>query len=76
MKKLTEKVHHEEVVWVKRDTNEVANEQNKTPIDGFPKIPIVYSRHYCVHFCGLEKLHPFDAAKGRNISKVPWFLLP
>ncbi|XP_014288120.1 histone deacetylase 11 isoform X1 [Halyomorpha halys] len=33
------------------------------------KWPIVYSKSYNVHFCGVEKLHPFDAAKWENIYK-------
>jgi len=64
MKRLTERVHHEEqeseeVVWVKRDDARSAG-----------KLPIVFSRNYAVRFGGLERLHPFDAAKGKHIHKV------
>lgn len=31
------------------------------------KLPIVYSRHYNIHFFGLEKLHPFDSTKWGNV---------
>lgn len=34
------------------------------------KLPIVYSKKYAVCFAGLEKLHPFDAAKGKHIQQV------
>lgn len=34
------------------------------------KVPIVYSKNYSVRFAGLEKLHPFDAAKGKHIQQV------
>ncbi|XP_053679702.1 histone deacetylase 11 [Anopheles nili] len=34
------------------------------------RIPIVYRREYGVRFCGLQKLHPFDAAKGGNIYRL------
>ncbi|XP_055613287.1 histone deacetylase 11 [Uranotaenia lowii] len=34
------------------------------------KIPIVYRHEYGVRFCGLQKLHPFDAAKSINIFKL------
>ncbi|XP_055903981.1 histone deacetylase 11 [Eupeodes corollae] len=34
------------------------------------KLPIVYSEEYGVKFCGLQKLHPFDAAKGHHIVKI------
>ncbi|KAH8383226.1 hypothetical protein KR009_007486 [Drosophila setifemur] len=64
MKRLTERVHHEEieseeVVWVKRE-----DARSKS------KLPIVFSRKYAVRFAGLERLHPFDAAKGKHIQKV------
>jgi len=64
MKRLTERVHHEEieseeVVWVKREDARSAS-----------KLPIVFSRQYAVRFAGLERLHPFDAAKGKHIQKV------
>ncbi|XP_017122734.1 histone deacetylase 11 [Drosophila elegans] len=64
MKRLTERVHHEEieseeVVWVKREDARSAS-----------KLPIVYSRKYAVRFAGLERLHPFDAAKGKHIEKL------
>lgn len=29
--------------------------------------PIVFSKKYSVKFCGLQKLHPFDAAKGEHV---------
>lgn len=32
-------------------------------------VPIVYSKNYAVKFCGLQKLHPFDAAKGEHVLK-------
>lgn len=31
------------------------------------KLPIVYSHHYNITLMGLEKLHPFDTEKYRNI---------
>ncbi|EDW13938.1 histone deacetylase 11 [Drosophila mojavensis] len=34
------------------------------------KLPIVYSKKYAVRFGGLEKLHPFDAAKGKHIQQL------
>ncbi|EDV93931.1 histone deacetylase 11 [Drosophila grimshawi] len=34
------------------------------------KLPIVYSKNYSVRFAGLEKLHPFDAAKGKHIQEL------
>ncbi|KFB43339.1 AGAP001736-PA-like protein [Anopheles sinensis] len=34
------------------------------------RIPIVYRPEYGVRFCGLQKLHPFDAAKGGNIYRL------
>lgn len=34
------------------------------------KLPIVYSKKYSVHFAGLEKLHPFDAAKGKHVQQL------
>ncbi|XP_058451615.1 histone deacetylase 11 [Malaya genurostris] len=33
-------------------------------------LPIVYRSEYGVKFCGLQKLHPFDAAKGEHIYKL------
>lgn len=33
------------------------------------KLPIVFSKNYNVRFCGFQKLHPFDAAKGLHIVK-------
>ena len=30
------------------------------------KFPLVYSNKYNISFCGLEKLHPFDAQKYRR----------
>lgn len=38
------------------------------------KLPIVYSKKYAVRFGGLEKLHPFDAAKGKHIQQVSSYL--
>lgn len=32
-------------------------------------VPIVYSKNYGVKFCGLQKLHPFDAAKGEHVLR-------
>lgn len=34
------------------------------------KLPIVYRPEYGVKFCGLQRLHPFDAAKGEHIYKL------
>ncbi|XP_055617471.1 histone deacetylase 11 [Toxorhynchites rutilus septentrionalis] len=34
------------------------------------KLPIVYRFEYGVKFCGLQRLHPFDASKGENIYKL------
>lgn len=34
------------------------------------KLPIVYRPEYGVTFCGLQRLHPFDAAKGEHIYKL------
>ncbi|XP_052866314.1 histone deacetylase 11 [Anopheles cruzii] len=34
------------------------------------RLPIVYRSEYSVRFCGLQKLHPFDAAKGGNIYRL------
>ncbi|KAL1509674.1 hypothetical protein ABEB36_004380 [Hypothenemus hampei] len=34
------------------------------------QIPIVYRKEYNVNFCGLERLHPFDARKWANIYKI------
>lgn len=34
------------------------------------KLPIVYRREYGVRFCGMQRLHPFDAAKGGNIYRL------
>ncbi|XP_055532313.1 histone deacetylase 11 [Wyeomyia smithii] len=34
------------------------------------KFPIVYRAEYGVTFCGLQRLHPFDAAKGEHIYKM------
>ncbi|XP_030375937.1 histone deacetylase 11 [Scaptodrosophila lebanonensis] len=75
MKKLTEKVHHEEkgqheVVWVRQA--DVKASQAPMVDDARTiktKLPIVYSERYGVRFAGLEKLHPFDAAKGQHIQK-------
>lgn len=32
-------------------------------------LPIVFSKNYSVKFCGLQKLHPFDAAKGEHVLR-------
>lgn len=37
---------------------------------GRDRIPIVYRPEYGVRFLGLQKLHPFDAAKGGNIYRL------
>nr|XP_029723605.1 histone deacetylase 11-like isoform X2 [Aedes albopictus] len=37
---------------------------------GGDKLPIVYRPEYGVEFCGLQRLHPFDAAKGGNIYRL------
>uniref|UniRef100_A0A182PSH1 Histone deacetylase 11 n=1 Tax=Anopheles epiroticus TaxID=199890 RepID=A0A182PSH1_9DIPT len=34
------------------------------------RVPIVYRDEYGVRFLGLQKLHPFDAAKGGNIYRL------
>ena len=34
------------------------------------QLPIIYRQEYNVSFLGLEKLHPFDAAKWGNIYQV------
>ncbi|KAH8358437.1 hypothetical protein KR093_000262 [Drosophila rubida] len=34
------------------------------------KLPIVYSTKYSVHFAGLERFHPFDAAKGKHVQQL------
>lgn len=62
MKKLTKKVHQENAAPTVR--MEVEPENNELTY------PIVYCKEYGVKFCGLQKLHPFDAAKGSNIMKV------
>lgn len=71
MQKFTEKVHSEqekpEVVWIKR---EEAEDTTETEARAHKQMPIVYSKQYGVNFAKLEKLHPFDAQKGRNIAKV------
>lgn len=46
--------------------NELLDEEE----DKEPKLPILYSAQYNVRFCGLEKLHAFDAAKGNTILNV------
>uniref|UniRef100_A0A1A9WRL1 Histone deacetylase 11 n=1 Tax=Glossina brevipalpis TaxID=37001 RepID=A0A1A9WRL1_9MUSC len=79
MQKFTEKVHCEEerheFVWVKRKDQEESSDddiegENKTENDNFELLPIVYSKHYGVHFGKLEKLHPFDSEKGKNIAQL------
>lgn len=47
------------------DTEEELNENIKN--EKINNLPIVYSHHYRVKFCGLQNLHPFDAAKGFHI---------
>ncbi|XP_073820375.1 histone deacetylase 11 [Musca autumnalis] len=74
MQKLTEKVHSEkeeepEVVWIKR-VEEEPRKFPKTEDESIPQLPIVYSNNYGVHFAKLEKLHPFDAQKGKNIQEL------
>jgi hypothetical protein len=39
------------------------------------QIPIIYREEYNVHFGGIEKLHPFDAAKWGHIFQVGNILL-
>jgi hypothetical protein len=34
------------------------------------QLPIIYREEYNVHFGGVEKLHPFDAAKWGHIFQV------
>lgn len=34
------------------------------------QLPIIYREEYNVHFGGIEKLHPFDAAKWGHIFQV------
>jgi histone deacetylase 11 len=34
------------------------------------KIPIAYHDVYNIKFCGMEKVHPFDASKWGNVFKV------
>lgn len=77
MQKYTKKVHSEkeqpEVVWIKRkDIEECKKKSKKTETNAkeCKQMPIVYSKQYGVHFAKLEKLHPFDAQKGKNIAKV------
>lgn len=71
MQKFTEKVHSEqekpEVVWIKR---EEVGDTTETEARAHKQMPIVYSKQYGVNFAKLEKLHPFDAQKGKNIAKV------
>ncbi|XP_028896065.1 histone deacetylase 11 isoform X2 [Zeugodacus cucurbitae] len=78
MKRFTEKVHHEqqkEAVWVMREKDDEQSEQvgkrksDEEQEDDSLKTPIVYSSRYGVRFCGMEKLHPFDAAKGAHVLK-------
>lgn len=77
MQKFTEKVHSEkekpEVVWIKREDLVETNKKvvkTETEARRCKQMPIVYSKQYGVHFAKLEKLHPFDAQKGKNIAKV------
>jgi hypothetical protein len=39
------------------------------------QLPIIYREEYNVHFGGIEKLHPFDAAKWGHIFQVGCILL-
>lgn len=39
------------------------------------QLPIIYREEYNVHFGGVEKLHPFDAAKWGHIFQVGVFFL-
>lgn len=48
-------------------TKKLTNESDSGDAE---RIPIVYSLKYNVKFCGFQKLHPFDAAKGYHILKV------
>ncbi|XP_005185173.2 histone deacetylase 11 [Musca domestica] len=77
MQKYTEKVHSEreeepEIVWVKRTAGVENKETEETTenSENKPKLPIVYSKNYGVNFAKLEKLHPFDAQKGKNIQEL------
>uniref|UniRef100_A0A1B0AHJ5 Histone deacetylase 11 n=1 Tax=Glossina pallidipes TaxID=7398 RepID=A0A1B0AHJ5_GLOPL len=79
MQKFTEKVHCEEerheIVWVKRKIDEESSDDKtegdkQTEADNLQLFPIVYSKQYGVHFGKLEKLHPFDAQKGKHIAKL------
>ncbi|XP_058812442.1 histone deacetylase 11 isoform X2 [Topomyia yanbarensis] len=45
-----------------------ALKNERTPRSGI--LPIIYRPEYGVRFCGLQKLHPFDAAKGKHIYKL------
>jgi histone deacetylase 11 len=38
------------------------------------QLPIIYREEYNVHFGGVEKLHPFDAAKWGHIFQVGFIL--
>eukprot|EP00741_Cyanophora_paradoxa_P022918 tig00021525_g22138.t1 len=44
-------------------------EHSPEPSSSGPKLPIVYSEKYNITFFGLEKLHPFDAAKYAKVYK-------
>ncbi|XP_067616720.1 histone deacetylase 11 isoform X1 [Eurosta solidaginis] len=84
MKRFTEKVHHEheqkDVVWVKRKEETAQHQDQQLQVKRKSeapeqeqvtfKLPIVYSDKYGVRFCGMEKLHPFDAAKGAHVMKL------
>uniref|UniRef100_A0A1I8PM92 Histone deacetylase 11 n=1 Tax=Stomoxys calcitrans TaxID=35570 RepID=A0A1I8PM92_STOCA len=80
MQKYTEKVHttdkeEPEVVWVKRKEKDKQQPQGHTKEteegnEVKPPLPIVYGKNYGVHFAKLEKLHPFDAQKGKNIKEL------
>lgn len=50
--------------------NGVAATMESEVKEALNKVPIVYSKNYSVRFAGLEKLHPFDAAKGKHIQQV------
>ncbi|XP_061389621.1 histone deacetylase 11 [Musca vetustissima] len=79
----SEREQEPEIVWIKRTSldkgkksnhskplNKTAEETEDQGSEGDDKLPIVYSKNYGVHFAKLEKLHPFDAEKGKNIQEL------
>lgn len=52
---------------VQMEWDEYLDTRSSTDLSTF--LPIVYSKNYGVKFCGLQKLHPFDAAKGEHVLK-------